>query len=524
MNFITKLLPKFLKSYDAYLRVNHTWLWATRIHINLYLALLLNLVFIVLTFLYPTSITNAVYHGDVSTYFGLLFIPAALFFGLIVYQMALFNTDKSYAHRFRFQETWLFLIYFVSLVLPLSIPYTSAALLSERVAYIEKEDQLQNDLKVYSYGQMFFPISSAQYDYFESNEDYSKDLEYRKKEYRKVISAEKELWFSLQPTRDSISGNIFRHKFQYKNQRPRLFFNYHNLDRSYYYGEGNYSYRNHGNWINDVDPSGTILLDLQRFNFNPSRDLATERIAEFSQLIKKYSSVDEIDEAQVLSDFFANNYVESYAYKDLRDYIFEARDNLLNIKSAHDKRAVVWNSEVFEFFLLWAFCLTLLFQAFKNVHWSQLIRSALVCGLLLTVLVVISVLTPHRLKVPIIVSAYFPLFLLFFSLNGFKLQRFSTRYLQINIILNFFLPFFPLMFWLYLDEVHKLYSWSVFDGLREAERIKNPNRWNYDSLSYSTRRQLEYIVLWCGILFYVFVGNNYLKSLYLRYWSLPKKK
>tara|TARA_R110002096_G_scaffold434692_1_gene657491 strand:- start:132232 stop:133791 length:1560 start_codon:yes stop_codon:yes gene_type:complete len=517
MNFILKISPAFLKKFDQYLRQNQAWLWSTKIHLNLYFTLLLSLIFILLGLVYSTSPKDPISTEDQNFFFGILFIPATILLGYFVYSMSIYNPDKKAGYRFRYQEFFVLIIYYFTFSLPLLIPYPSSWILSHRVAQLEEVDILEKQAEVFELGAYFFPSKKSNYMYYPNDSIFLEKLDgenYRKspeKDYYEQIRIQNRAW---QEMRDSI----FNHKGVFKNERPKLYFEDYlgSYDLHSYAGSSFYpSYMGGFNFENDE----SFKRRKKEIVLQNDNKLAKKYIEQFAEIIKTYSYVEEVNMEQVFADYLQNNYFSSYSQRQLKTAIAKTGFNIYQIRKTQLKRIRSWNLDIYKGLALCLFCITLIFQVFKNSHWKQLLRSILFIGLFYTVVLVIDASSNFNSHLILSISLIFSLILSILSIKGFKLKKFSTFYVQTNIFLNFISPFLPILFLAYLDVIHDFFYWPMFDEYKETNNLGD---YIYGTAHLHIRNLYFNIAFWLGIMSYVFFWNSYLKSLYLRYWSLPK--
>lgn len=520
MNFILKISPAFLKRFDHYLRVNHPWIWATRIHLNLYFSVLLSLFFIALGLFYQMDPKNVITESEQNFFFGILFIPAVILLGFLIYNMSIYNPDKKEAYRFKYQEFFVLLIYYSTLSLPLLIPYPASWVLNARIANIQDSEILEQQAVSFELGSYYFPSNRANYQYFPNDSIFLISLNSQMtgwkpgKEYIERIHLQNTIWKKL---RDSI----FDHKGVFKNQRPPLYYT------SFIDEYDGYSFRNgvYGEYP-QANLNNFSLLENDIFKskkrqllLHPNEGLAKDYINKFSELLFIYSDVDEVTTSKIYEDYSLNIYFPSYAYQDLRFEIQKTASNLHQIKSAKIKTSLSWSLKTYTSLAFAVFLISLLFQIFKNSHWSQLLRSALFIGLFYTVVLVIDAASNFSNGFLLIIPFYSFIVIAILSLRGFILQKFSTLFVQFNIYLTLLSPFFFLLLLGYMHNVHQFFYWSWFDGYKEMD---NEGILDYGFAHSQMISHYYDWALWIGVLSYVFIWNSYLKSLYLRYWSLPK--
>ena len=520
MNFILKIAPAFLKKFDSHLRTNHPWIWATRIHLNLYLSLVLSLFFILLGLLYQMNPREVITSHDQDFFFGILFIPAVILLGFFIYNMSIYNPDKKAAYRFKYQEFFVLLIYFFTLSLPLLIPYPTSWVLNERIAHIEEEVVLEKQAVSFELGAYFFPSNRDNFKYYPSDSAFLKNINGQRREsgrdakYYEEKRLENEAWLKMK-------DSIFDHKGIFKNKRPRLYFSDYVGDyQTYGYYESRRNYYQKANLANfDLEKNSIFKTKKRELLFHPNEGLTKDYINKFSELLFSYSHVEEITTSTVFRDYSMNNYFISLSNQKLKHDIELAASNMHEIREAQNKDVFSWHFGIFQALALTIFCITLVFQVFKNLHWSQLLRFVLFAGLIFTIILVIDGASNFQSGLILIFPFYLSIILAFVSLRGFKLKKFSTLYVQFNIFLSLISPFFFLLLLAYLENVHGFFYWSWFDSYKVID-LQGVLDYGYEHSAMIN--ECYTWAFWIGIFSYNLIWNSYLKSLYLRYWSLPK--
>jgi hypothetical protein len=494
MNFILKIAPPFLRRLDSHLRINHSWIWTTKIHLHIYLSILLAVFFSIIGCIYQIDLNEVPRISQQNSFFIMLFLPAVFLGAYMIYNMSLFNTDKSHGHRFRYQEVLLFLITFFTFCLPLLIPFPAAFILNSRIADLENDRQFKMDQDAFVMGLPYFPFEYGDYNYFPSDSVYinamrmENDYEIRNNRYYNHM-------------RDSI----FWHKGIFKNERPYL----------YYTGNPYWSYR---------DPMHQDHL----IKVNTERDpkVAVADIAKMERVVNKYSKGILLDKQTILDHYLKNYYLkESVVTASQQHSVDVASNNIENIQLAKQRYIHAWSKETHSFFALFIFCFTILFRVFKNVHWKQLLLSFAIILVGLTLIAIFEDSFRMRGRFISNVGLWLPLALLAISVKGFSIRHFNWIYSQANILLSFFLPFFPMIILHYLVLYFNILEIPYFDQYKEI--VTEPSGFRH--LEYSTEYYLVVssiwsFTFWLGILSFTFLWNPYLKTLYLRYWSLPKTR
>lgn len=535
MNFILRTAPSFLRKADAYLRINHSWIWSTKIHIHLYMTVILGAVFSLVGLLYHVDIRWAPDRSDLNGFFILLFIPAVIFCFYMLYNMSLFNTDKSYAYRFKYQEFFLFIIYFFTFCLPLVIPYSASLILNYRVDRLVDDVQFKKDQVAYNEALPFFPVNSDDYEYYPSDSVYLFETRERAKKEREGLSEYSnhyEFW-------ESMKDSVFSHTGIFEKTRPKLYY-HHSLnwntarhhDHYDLFSNRRYDYRDPDYLSVDYNFSGAedslYAQYIEHTNLVHDPAMAEKHIAEMDELLKKYTVTKGIERQKIRDQYAGNYYIpeEARVQTDAREALMQLTEmNISSIHSAKMKYAYVFDGEIYLGLWIFIFCLTVLFLLFKNVHWKQFLLAIAINAALLTLVIIIEVISNGRGEFIGALAVLLPLIFLFVTIAGFYINRFSWFFNQVNIFLTVILPFYPLIVLSYLQYMRNIFEIEYFD------RYKIPvvNSMGYTEWLYNTEYYELINTIWTwtfigSILLYVFVWNSYLKLLYLRYWSLPKNR
>ncbi|NQY10486.1 MAG: hypothetical protein HRT71_13365 [Flavobacteriales bacterium] len=542
MNFLRKISPPFLKNIDTFLRVNYSWIWATKIHIHLYLTVLLTSFFSIVALIYHIDLVDVPSINDQGGFWGILFVPAFAFLGFMLYHMALFNPDKSGAIRFKYQEFFVFLLYIISFSLPLAIPYVSTYVLNTRIEALADSKQLEEEEHKFQYGKPYFSPYAYNYHYYPndslylilheydlSSGRYDYDPDYAK-EIDSLIGPELFLeYLSWETMRDSI----FYHRGVFKKKRPKLYFqdkynsSFPNASLTYYTNPNN-TYERYTEY-QYLDPiyrqkDSIYQLFLENVNINRNERVAIQHIGEFEKLLIKYGDTTSIDKQMVFAQFKAHNYSKSIGHIELYDEIGLTDRNMSNIHRSKVKDSIIYKFEWYILILILVFILTVIYTIYKNVHWTQMLLSIGIIAILITVIAVITVIFRFREEFVLSCAVFFVLFCLALSVKGFWLKRFSWIFSQTNILLTFALPFYLLLVLFYLDEVHDIFEISYFDKFLEPKTNSYGEEYmDYNNEYHKLVSRIWGFVAWCSPIIYLLLWNSYLKTLYLRYWFLPKK-
>ncbi len=537
MNFALKISPPFLRKLDAYLRINHSWIWTTRIHLHIYIALLLSVLFASLGLVYHISINDVPSVNDQNTFFGLLFIPATVFLIYMIYQMALFNTDKSAAYRFRYQEFSILLIYLFTFFLPLLIPYPASLILNGRISNLVSDNELQRDQNSFNEALIFLPVSNASFYYYYPSDSAYLDTRQSKTFRNEYYDAEEavntdDTTISTRRQWALLADSIYHHKGVFKNTRPKLYYrNTRIWSKNSLYGYNTYM-------TNDLTEStaesnlrdSLFLLYLDKINIVRDPNEASKHISQICELLYKYTHFEGgvLDQKTILNDFLKHSYSESYCnnYPFLYNKIYTSTDNITNIYRAKLRDDInAWDKNVLFVLFIFIFCITTIFQIYKNVHWKQVLLGAAILAILFTLICIIEVVSNFDGKFISFAGAFLSLLFLLTTIKGFFIKKFSWVLNQMAVILAFCLPYFPLIILAYLDQHHHIFTISYFDKYLEPFKSHDGTiSWSYNK-EYRELVTLIWIsTFWGGILSYVFIWNSYMKTLFLRFWNLPKTK
>ena len=523
MNFILRTAPPFLRKADAYLRINHSWIWTTRIQIHLYLGLILGLVFSIVGLLYSIDLTDVPGSNSQNTFYMILFVPATAFCIYMLYNMSLFNTDKSHAYRFKYQEFFLFLIFFFTFCLPLLIIYPASMILNARIANLVEDDQFETDKEQLNRGLVFFPVSKYEYDYYPSDSLYIYET------ITHPVNNDNEYNAPHLQRRENMKELIFTHSGEFEKSRPKLYY-HHSRDWTNTYSYGRYrrnSMRHHdfnakaAERVSIQDSLYRMYIDSVNIYHDP--EVAKRHISEMHLLLKKYNGNYDVDKQRILNNFMTNYYKPGDQRLEIA--LQTVKDNVTAIYYAKNKYVSAWNLDVFRSLLIFAFCFTLLFQVFKNVHWKQLLLALGIAACLLTLVIIVEVISRFRGEFFALTGVILPFLLLALSVAGFRIKKFHWIFNQANIYLTWLLPFYPLIILAYLANYHQFFGMDYFDRYKvEITNQYGRKDWIYSDAYYILVSKIWHYTFWAGILSYVFLWNSFLKLLYLRYWSLPKNR
>jgi hypothetical protein len=133
MKFVLKLAPGFLRRFDEYLRLNHPWFWATRLHLNLYLAIFSTAISVAIGFIIPTDMGDTPHFMYLGNILRILAIPAIAWLILEFRQLSLYNADKSHGKQSAYREFFVLIVYLITFALPLTFPVPATMILEHRI-------------------------------------------------------------------------------------------------------------------------------------------------------------------------------------------------------------------------------------------------------------------------------------------------------------------------------------------------------------------------------------------------------
>jgi hypothetical protein len=490
-----RYMPKPIKKLDQYLRINYPWLWETRIHINLFMAGVILLLFVLLGFLFKIDLTEVLGRRETFQLYLTLFIPAFIWLVYMIYTMVLFNSEKSFGYRFKYQELFVFLIYLVTFSLPLLVPYSTVRVIDFRTGNLISDKKLMEDMQAVNYGSLYFPLNLYDYNCYSNDSIY---LEIIEKGIDSEILRNYELDYY---TMDSIFKQIGR----FSAQRPKLYFK---ATSQFYISE---------------EQDSLLREFICKRNIDKSPDIAKEKINKYINTLRKYSDIAEINEDEILSDYLNNEYIGSYTSKVIRDDIIQMLSTIERITAANELSGSMYDKEPIWVLFFFVFYLAIAFNVFKNVHWKQLILSIVFISFSLILLAIIDLIYRSEGNIVLCGSLLIIIIGLIISFEGFRTKRFSVIVNQSVALLNFTLPILPFLILFFMDEILDFYKWPYFDKYMETYETTYGTEARYSSMFYALKETVIQFTIWGGLLFYTFFWNSYLKVLYIKFWSLPKK-
>jgi len=516
MNWIFRIAPRELRLIDVYLRENYPWIWATRIHFTVYLTILLGVFAALVGLITPVDVQNPMSSGDIMTFFGVFMFPTIILMGYIIFQLCLFSVDKRKGKSSFFRPLFIFPLMTFSVVSPLIMPYSISFVLNEKVANLAEEQQVTQDLIDLQRTKYFVNSGEGDYKYFGTE-----------KEYLRYWSLGQEGRDNIKNYRKSFKKSIYYHEDEHINARPRLY-----KVKNYSSGYNIYS----SGW--DFDKEVHFKNEVKQFYHEQNLDLsfvqAEKYLNHLNFCIDRYTKRGSIDVGRVIDELENNIYSDCYSntrrnrsgshynYDVLivNDSFNESSNNLAHIKRAQLNYLPSYTGVIFLGFLWASFIIALLLFIFKLVHWKQFLLSILVIGIYLTIIGIIEVVGRFKGDFFTIMAALFLVASIIFLNKVWSLQKFSVVVNQIAIVAFMSLPFFPIMILAYLNQQMDVFEISYFDQylIENTDTYRPYSQEYYDLIEVIWRN-----TFWGGIIFFYLMGLPYLKKVFLRLMSLPKK-
>jgi MFS family permease len=518
MNWIFKIAPRELRLIDVYLRENYPWIWATRIHFTVYLTILLGVFAALIGLITPVDVQNPMSSGDIMTFFGVFMFPTIILMGYIIFQLCLFSVEKRKGKSSFFRPLFVFPLMMFSVVSPLIMPYSISFVLNEKVGNLAEEEQLKQDVIDLQKAKYFVNSGEGDYKYFGTE-----------KEYLRYWSLDQEPRDNIKNYRKTFKKAIYYHEDEHINVRPRLY-----KVKNYSSGYNSY-YSSYSGW--DFDEEVHFKNEVKQFYHEQNLDLsfvqAEKYLHHLNFCIDRYTDYESIDvgriidelENNIYSDCYSNtrrNRSGSYNYDVLivNDSFNESSKNLGHIKRAQLNYLPSHTDVIFLGFLWASFIITLLLFIFKLVHWKQFLLSILIIGIYLTIIGIIEVVGRFKGEFFPIMAILFVVASIIFLNKAWGLQKFSVVVNQMAIVAFMSLPFFPIMILAYLTQQMDVFEISYFDQYL----IKNTDAYRPYSQEYYDLIEVIWLnTFWVGIIFFYLLGLPYLKKVFLRLMSLPKK-
>ena len=518
MNWILKIAPKELKLIDVYLRESYSWIWATRIHFTLYAMLLLGSFAALIGFITPVDIKNPMSSREIMTFFSIFMFPAIIFMGYMIFQLCLFSVEKRKGKSSFFRPLLVFPLMMISVLSPLVMPFSVSFVLNSKIANLAPKEQVNSDELDLDKAKYFVNTGEQDYKYFATNSDYI----YWEKDNTEAYNR-----YNRNDKYEVEKKAIYFHEGQYRNERPRL---YKAMTYSNYYNNS-FGYSSGGSF------EGNVRNDVNQFyydqNLNLSLKEASNYLEHLNACLERYSDYGMLDLDSMMLELKNNTYINCYSNNRInrannsfnynekpQKYYNKVSGNLRNIKSAQIMYVPKVSGFIFLGFLWAAFIITLLLFIFRLVHWKQFLLSILIIGIYLTLIGIVEGVGDFDGYFFPIMAILFVVVSMIFLNRVWALNKFSVVINQMAIVTFLSLAFFPIMILGYLEEVLDIFKIPYFDKYLVLDPEKHRP---YSSEYYEMITSLWVITFWSGILFFYLLGLPYLKKVFLRLMSLPKK-
>lgn len=502
MHWILKIAPTFLKKWDENLRLNHPVVWSTRIHLTMYLTLLVALLVTIISLLIPVGFDRVMSANEIESIAFVFMILTVILTGYNIIQLVLLNVGKRNGTTKVTSVYITFAAYFFAVVAPFLLPFLSAMVLNYRIANLLTDNEVAEQRNI---------VLKAEYYVNGGIDEYSSQYFYNNHHL-------------LNNSNRSYSNNdaertaIYRHNGPYKEQRPRLM-----KSRRYLYG----------NWsLESVDINlpidSTIWLFYLDQNLTMDLDTAEYYLEAANKVIHQFDDRATLNVSAILKELANNQYSNCYShYEERNSYnnythdIFpaevaleEAIDPVSNIIKAKN-RWVPRDIESVGYGYLWVgFYIACIVFVFKWVSWQQFLLMIFVTGLYFTIIGISQAFGRYgdgfmgTMSIVLLVAAAVG------SVRVFTLQKFNrfTNYLAITAF--YAAPLFLYWFDLYLQDVFHLGLFYDYYYI---------NAYGDYVTDYAYRNMIGTRVIFVNIVLFFFLGLPYFERVFKRLNALPKK-
>lgn len=499
MKYILRISPPFLRRFDAYLRMNYPWLWATRFHLNLYIGVMALAVVAIIGLLIPVklnSVPGEYYFASMSMLFA---IPAVAWLIFMFRQMSLYNQDKFHGKQGPYREFVIFLIYLATFAMPVLIPLTASKIVETRVQSAISEEDFYKDCYTFATAERYFPRGIYSFDYYPNDTIYLNLLNVDR-------PSSDEIYYDSRYRRN-LTDSVFFQEGAYSVSRPHLYF----VEFTDSYSLLGYS---------DSAFDSRVRQYHYRYNVDRDMELASNHIEEFVKLLKKYSAINNVHPSDILNDYQHNNYKFAASSTYLSDAISMMQENLRNIGISKNE------GHFFHEYIFWVvmsvliFYISLFFSIFKQVRIKPFFMTMAIVAIINFVLGVFEMIMPFQNAYLHGLMAIF-LFLVVYFIVKFRAKKFSLIANQVTILLNVVAPVAGLFILLYISVVFDFFTSSVFSAYQLRDQFGHIE-FQYSEEYYSLVESIWKYTYWIGLGLYVVLWNTLFKKAYLRLWNLPR--
>lgn len=555
MKWIYSIAPKALKRLDNHLRVNYVWIWATRAHLAIYLALVLSLFFCVIGLLIPMDIQQLMQVKDILNFFFPLLIPAYLLMGYYLFQLVLFNVDKKFARNKSWYIIPIFLLTNLSLLSPFLIPVGMSVVLNHKISSVVTDEEFIEDRNHLLKACFFSYNREYDFGYYVDDQEYLSQNNYTT--FRPRIYVEEESYEDKYKI--VLRDSIFYHKGIFTHQRPKLYRLANEESRSFILDK-EFEVKGAKNRITQestpVLPHYILdslnILFYKSLNTNYDLDTAQFYLGKLNQHIQKYTKFDVVNVDKIIADHQANRY-QNYTLNSLRnykligtDYSYDSYDytevvsrhspyykphkyipelikkRLKNIATAKNNFFPNSSGTFLKVMFYVTFFLSVLIVLFKMVHWKQFLLIFLLTGILLAVIGVFEGVfrlrgfSLNNITLVIMLLSYLKLFTTYKAGNYFWLNN------QLVIFAFLFMPFTFLFLLSYLANVLNFWDWEYF-LINYRELSRDGTHLEYTPAYYALKDRVYFWSFHGGLFFFVVLLPGLHKT-FIRLQALPKAK
>lgn len=505
-----------LNGIDTYLRTNIPWLWATKIHEHIYITLAVTALISLIVALVPIDPANLEYGKDAEVLFAWMMIPAVGLAIFYIVRMALFSVHKRFGKYFFYMEFFEFMVYFIAITLPFIIPYSVASVSDYKASLLYSEAEVEEMNKQFEIGQFYFPTSESDYDYFESQEQYRNFLSATMKDGKNLTKEEKDALYFYNYSSDEITSDIYYHKGNYSERRPRLYFHIPYDSYKDFKQQETMLLRDNKRVRDKIDFYEAII----NINLEHSLSDAKQHIEKTIKIISQFSQLDTLQADIVLRNFINNRYNtnEDYGYYYYYDEDnitigsakYRTERNLSYLEDSHDWDRAYLKIEVIYVFLTILFAFALLFFIFKNNSWQKMLLGFCVQPVLSIIIGILTLVFDGDEEFFLAATMVTTSLIILSSAFILTASKYSVWHSLVAVFTNMALPYYLLILFGFLDEFNIL---DVGDFVGSIVAKHDEYFRDDEGMLY---------LLGAGMVLYIFIGNSYMKAIYRKILFLPR--
>lgn len=516
MNWVLKIAPKKLKEIDIHLRENKPYIWATRIHLTLYLGILYATFAGLIGWITPIKFTDVLSQNRIEARFGIFLIPTIIFAGYLLIQLVLYNIEKRDI-KTNITTSWLtFFLTYTSLVVPFLAPYTISFVLNHRTANMLSNEEVFTNRNHLAKAQYYTNNGPSEY--------YHKPIKTLEVEYLYEKNIQPYMYNTIDPLLDSI----YHAKGIFKYSRPRLkkqFTSYYRYywKKSRFYGDLDTLTQRFYD-----DQNKRLNLDSAQFYLNHSKNIAKRFIE--NKVLNIDSVIYENKNNIYFNTYSSLPFTTKYGGLEIQHASYELIDqafkkNAFIILAKSNWIPLDLRTSVFWVIIGVVFCLTCLIFVFKRVLWQQFLLFFFSTGLIITLVTVITSI--YRFKSMFVATVFLSYFTIcFIGLNRIWREKQFSFWTNHMVMTAFYgLPYIPLFMFFYFKDQWKLFEHHYFD--KYLTTIFNGDGTSYIGYSqeyYDLLSSIKFWSLWGGVLVFLILGLPYFYLVFKRLRALPKRK